>query len=309
VIDAEILGAILLDMFEFAPVAISISTTGPEPSRYVKVNPAYLQMVGKTWEELRDQDLLATGAAIQNPERDRRLALLEDVGSYKLEEVAIRHADGTMIPTLISAWRSSYRGEKLAVEILMDVSDRVRMQKELERYLTQAALTDGLTGLPNRAHFNQHLEMSLRDAPPHGEVAALAFLDMNGFKQINDRFGHEAGDTVLRTVAERLRSAVRVGDFVARLGGDEIALLFQVTPPAVNDLVSRLGRLLAEVFRPIEIAGQRLTVGVACGLSFQGPGHRTGLELVRAADEQMYLAKATRARIALRSDDASGGAG
>jgi diguanylate cyclase (GGDEF)-like protein/PAS domain S-box-containing protein len=302
VIDTEILGAILLDMFEFAPVAISISTTGAKSSRYAKVNPAYLQLVGKTWEELRNQELVEAGAAIPNPERDRRLARLDEVGFYKLEEVSIRHANGTIIPTLMSAWRSVYQGQKLDVEIILDVSDRVRMQKELEGYLKQAALTDRLTGLPNRAHFDQHLEITLADTPPHGEVVALAFLDMNGFKQVNDRFGHEAGDKVLKTIAERLRTAMRIDDFVARLGGDEIALLFQVAPPTIGDLVNRLRRLLATVFRPIEIAGQRLTVGAACGLSMQGPGRETALELVRAADRQMYRAKATRARIALRCE-------
>jgi len=298
-IDAKILSSILLDMFEFAPVAISISTTGAASSRYVKVNPAYLKLVGKTWDELRNQEMVESGAAIHNPDRDRRLAILDDVGFYELEEVSIRHADGTIIPTLISAWRSIYQDQKLDVEIILDVSDRIRMQKELEGYLKQAALTDGLTGLPNRAHFDQHLEMSLRDTPPHGEVVALAFLDMNGFKQVNDSLGHDVGDEVLKIIAARLRAALRTGDFIARLGGDEIALLFRVAPHAVADLAGRLGRLLAEVFEPIAIAGQRLTVGAACGLSIQGPGQDTASELVRAADRQMYRAKATRDRIAL----------
>jgi len=305
----EILSAILLDMFEFAPVAISISTTGADTSRYVKVNPAYLQLVGKTWEELHDQDLVQAGAAIPNADRDRRLALLDEAGFYKLEEVSIRHANGTVILTLISAWRRVYQGEKLDVEIIMDASERFRMQKEMERYLEQAALTDRLTALPNRAHFDQNLEISLRDAPLHGEMVALAFLDMNGFKQVNDRLGHDAGDEVLKIIAERLRAAVRSGDFIARLGGDEIALVFRVAPKGISGLVGRLDDLMAEVFQPITIAGQTLAVGAACGLSFQGSGKETALALVRAADRQMYLAKATGARIALRYEPADSGEG
>jgi diguanylate cyclase (GGDEF)-like protein/PAS domain S-box-containing protein len=301
-IDAKVLGAILLDMYEFAPVAISISTTGKDSSRYVSVNRAYLEMVGKTWDELRNQELVDAGAAISNPERDRRLALLDEAGFYRLEEVPIRHASGAVIPTLISAWRGLYRGEKLDIEIILDVSDRVRMQKELEGYLKQAALTDPLTGLPNRAHFDQHLELSLKEAPPHGEVVALAFLDLNGFKRVNDQFGHETGDAVLKVIAERLRLAAHGGDFVARLGGDEMALLFRVAPQTISELAQRLSQLLAEVFQPIETGGERLAVGAACGLSVQGPGQETALELVRAADRQMYLAKATRARIALRCE-------
>ncbi len=301
-IDAKVLSAILLEMFEFAPVAISISTTGTESSRYVKVNPAYLRLVGKNWDELRNQELVQAGTAIHNPERERRLALLDDVGFYQLEEVGIRHANGTIIPTLISAWRGLYEDQRLDVEIIMDMSDRMQMQKQLEQLLTQAALTDRLTGLPNRAHFDQHLEVSLQDAPVQGEIVALAFLDMNGFKQVNDRFGHDVGDEVLKIIAERLRASVRIGDFTARLGGDEIAVIFRVAPHTIGDLAQRLTRLLAEVFQPIETAGEKLTVGAACGLSVQGPGQETVLELVRAADRQMYLAKATRARIALRCE-------
>jgi diguanylate cyclase (GGDEF)-like protein/PAS domain S-box-containing protein len=306
VIDAEVLGAILLDMYEFAPVAISISTTGRDTSRYVSVNRAYLQMVGKTWDELKNQELIDAGLAISSPERDRRLALLDEVGFYRLEEVPIRHASGAVIPTLISAWRGLYRGEKLDIEIILDVSDRVRMQQELEGYLKQAALTDRLTGLPNRAHFDQHLELSLKEAPLHGEVVALAFLDLNGFKRVNDRLGHETGDVVLKIIAERFRLAAHLGDFVARLGGDEMALLFRVAPGTIGALAQRLNHVLAEVFQPIETAGESLAVGAACGLSVQGPGRETASELVRAADRQMYLAKATRARIALRCEPLPG---
>ena len=165
-------------MFEFAPVAISISTAGAE-ARYVKVNPAYLQMVGKTWDDLRNQDMLEAGAAISTPERDRRLALLEEVGSYRLEEVSIRHANGTIIPTLISAWRSAYQGQKLDVEIILDVSDRIRMQQELEGYLKQAALDRSTDG----AAQPRPLRAASGDEPAgcgikRGEVVALAFLDM-----------------------------------------------------------------------------------------------------------------------------------
>ena len=301
-IDEKVLSAILLDMFEFAPLAISISTAASEGARYVKVNPAYLRLIGRSKEDLLNQDMLETGAAIQNPDRTRRLALLDDVGSYRLEEVLIRHADGTVIPTLISAWRGVYQEQKLDVEIIMDASDHVRMRKDLEGYLTQAALTDRLTGLPNRAHFDQHLELSLRDAPPAGEVVALAFLDLNGFKQVNDGFGHDAGDELLKMIAGRLRAAVEPGDFIARLGGDEIALLFRVAPADLGALVSRLDRLLTEVFQPVETAGWRLAVGAACGLSVQGPGRETSSGLLKAADRQMYLAKATGAFVALRCE-------
>ncbi|MGL4094333.1 EAL domain-containing protein [Agrobacterium cavarae] len=145
--------SMLMRMFEGAPIAMSITTSDTKMSRYVKVNSAYLRMTGRSWEEIGGKTLLAAGSAIDNPARDRRHQLLLDQGYYELEEVDIVHGDGTKIPTLISAQRTTINGTSFDLEIIVDVSERMRQQREAENALKVSARTDALSGLPNRAYF------------------------------------------------------------------------------------------------------------------------------------------------------------
>ena len=299
-IQADELSALLLDMFEFSPVAICISTVSDTDSRYIRVNAAYMTLVGRSWEQLKNQDLVADGAAIESPGRQRRQQLLKDVGRFSMEEADIRHADGHVIATLISARRSLLNGTLYDIEIIMDMSERTRLQSEVEYYLRRAALTDPLTDLPNRAAFDRHLESLLREtAEPAADVAALAFLDLNGFKAINDRHGHEMGDKLLSAVAKRLRDCAGEIAFPARLGGDEFALIYRLDRTQLPHIAARLEAILTQVFRPFRIEGHALTVGVACGLALQAPGPETPSSLLKRADVQMYAAKGSGLPIAV----------
>lgn len=298
-IESDVLGAVLLDMFAFSPVAISISTVGLEASRYIKVNDAYLQLVGCTWEDLRGRNMVEAGTVVSNPARARRLQLLDEQGGYQLEEATIRRSDGQLVPTLISARRTEHDGNLYDVEIIIDMTERERMQRALEFYLRAAAFTDPLTGLPNRAAFDRRLE-TLTVEPDAGAVTALAFIDMTKFKAVNDGFGHALGDALLRAVADRVRGALGPDDFAARLGGDEFGLLLRTAPDQAAHLPERLRALLETIFKPYEIEGQMLVVGAACGLSLQTGPDDTGFLLLRRADQQMYRAKASGALIDLR---------
>lgn len=133
-IERNTIVALLLDMFTSAPVPICISLAGPN-SRYLQVNDAYLALVGHSWEELREQDIVSAGAAVPSPERDRRMRLLEEHGSYSQEEATIRHADGRLFYCLISARRATIDGESYDVEIFLDITERKRLERELESYL------------------------------------------------------------------------------------------------------------------------------------------------------------------------------
>lgn len=301
-IDSDVLSTILLDMFEFAPVAMSISSVGYETSRYLKVNPAYLRLLDRTWDDLKNQEMVAAGAVINGPARMRRLQMLDEQGGYTLEEVEIRRADGTIIPTLMSARRSEHNGEKFDVEIIIDISDRVRIQQDLEYYLKQAAMSDPLTGLPNRAHFDHHLENSLAEAPRTGEVVGLAFLDVNHFKWVNDNFGHDVGDQLLQAIAERLRTNLRDGGFAARLGGDEFALVFKIPQAEAEELLAYLHMNLPRIFEPFDIGGRILHVGTACGVAIQEGEEDVSSTLLKRADRQMYKAKASGKFMAVQMD-------
>jgi len=153
-------------------------------------------------------------------------------------------------------------------------------------HLAQAAATDPLTGLANRAGLAQGAAQLLADGAPH----ALMLLDLDRFKPINDVHGHDAGDAVLRAVAARLQAHIRAGDIVARLGGDEFVVLL-AAPRSDADLEVLALRLGAAVRQPVEFQGQALTVGASTGIARSPRDGRTLTELMRSADQAMYQAK------------------
>jgi diguanylate cyclase (GGDEF)-like protein/PAS domain S-box-containing protein len=298
IIPAEVLASMLMRMFEFAPIAMAITTSDTETSSYAKVNDAYLRLTGLKWENIRGKRLTSEGSAIDSPARDRRHRLLAEEGSYVLEEVDIVHADGTTIPTLISAQRTVVDGVSFDVEVIVDVSSRVRQQREMEIALKTSARTDALSGLPNRARFDEVLAERISSAGPQHDRTALAFIDLNGFKAVNDTMGHAAGDDVLRTIASRLRSSFRPADFIARIGGDEFVVLFDVDPMRIVELQQRLQETMESVFKPIAVDGNVTYTGAAVGVAFL-EADDTAQSLVKRADNFMYTAKTTGERVAI----------
>jgi diguanylate cyclase (GGDEF)-like protein/PAS domain S-box-containing protein len=165
-----------------------------------------------------------------------------------------------------------------------DVTERIK----LEEQLTHQAFHDSLTGLPNRALFRDRLDQALARGKRSSELVAVLLVDLDGFKQVNDTLGHDAGDRLLREVAQRFKHTVRESDTVARFGGDEFALLLEsVTQRDVEALAQRL---LDGVAKPVVIAGHEASLGASIGIVLDsGSGHSE--ELVRDADVAMYAAK------------------
>lgn len=149
---------------------------------------------------------------------------------------------------------------------------------------------DALTGLPNRSLLRQRIDQAITQARCSGHLTALLFLDLNKFKSVNDTLGHEAGDTLLREVAERLTRCVRADDTVARMGGDEFVILL-VDLGHVGDAEAVRRKLLETVAEPMTIAGRRLVVTASIGLGVYPEHGETGDALMRAADVAMYQAK------------------
>lgn len=156
--------------------------------------------------------------------------------------------------------------------------------------LAHLAMYDQLTGLPNRYLFEDRVRMALarqRRAP--GQVCALLFLDLDGFKEINDNFGHKAGDIVLSEAAERARSIVRQNDTVARWGGDEFIILIEnATQSAVDNYMQRLRE---KIEMPIDCDGVQLTVGVSIGYVMYSETSGDLDEMLKMADHRMYADK------------------
>ena len=175
-----------------------------------------------------------------------------------------------------------------------------------ENFANEQARTDSLTGLPNRLAFTERMQGYDRAKP--GPIALL-FIDLNGFKRINDTIGHDAGDAVVRAFANRLRDIAGKGDFVARIGGDEFVVIFAGAPDIAPDLFAlqaqALGaRVEARQTDVLSVKGFSLTVTASQGLAIWDGYDLTAAELMRRADLAMYQGKARRqTEVVLYSDD------
>jgi diguanylate cyclase (GGDEF)-like protein/PAS domain S-box-containing protein len=171
--------------------------------------------------------------------------------------------------------------------MLLDITQSKAHEARMER----AALHDALTGLPNRLLLADRLRQAIHGAERSGHVFALAYLDLNGFKEINDNHGHDAGDEVLKAIAARLQAGLRASDTVARLGGDEfVVLLTPAQAPAEAEPV--LDRLLDALSEPITLSsGAQVAVGSSLGLAHYPGDGRTPDALMRHADEAMFANK------------------
>jgi diguanylate cyclase (GGDEF)-like protein len=177
-----------------------------------------------------------------------------------------------------------------AVVAIHDISALKHAQRKLE----QLARHDPLTGLPNRALLMERIDDALARAARRGTAVALLFLDLDGFKPVNDRFGHDVGDELLRSVAGRLRLASRTTDTLARLGGDEFVVLCEDLPRNrdLGGLVERLEAALEATYE-LERGSEPVGLGVSIGVAFADDGDEAA-SLLRRADERMYASKAAR---------------
>ncbi len=184
----------------------------------------------------------------------------------------------------VQAWNLLVQlGVFVALALLLDA---LRSRLVFEQ---QVARTDPLTGIANRRDFLESADLELERTRRHLRPLTVAYLDLDDFKGVNDRFGHEAGDAVLRTVATTLREATRTVDAVARLGGDEFGLLLPETDgPTAETLVRRLQATLAEA---IQQRGWPVTFSLGVATFHRAP--RSVDEMINRADELMYQAKRT----------------
>jgi diguanylate cyclase (GGDEF)-like protein len=163
-------------------------------------------------------------------------------------------------------------------------------RKRSELRLNYLAQYDPITGIPNRQYFNDQLSRATARARREGRKVALLFLDLDGFKVVNDTLGHDAGDSLLREVAARLRASVRAGDVLARLGGDEFAVLLEGMngPREVEALAKGLLKVIAE---PCQIEGRQVVVTTSIGITMYPNDHSDTQTLMKNADIAMYQAK------------------
>ncbi|MGV3583144.1 MAG: diguanylate cyclase domain-containing protein [Methylophilus sp.] len=177
-----------------------------------------------------------------------------------------------------------------------EVKEREIIEKELEEVIiekdiaTEASLHDLLTGLPNRALFYDRLEHGLEQAKRHGWNLAVMFLDLDNFKQINDKYGHDIGDKVLLTVAKKLKENTRSDDSICRLGGDEfLYLLIEIKNE--REVTKIIKKLIKTIELPCDDIDLNLVIKLSIGVSLFPKNANNLEELIKCADVAMYAAK------------------
>ena len=258
--------------------------------RFVRVNETYAELIG---QEPMDLIGVPLGAVLgeQDPRLTRLLGGQSDAAETEQQYVLV---DGTARWLLhgVAAVRDASGVSTWYAVSAQDITERRRAEQELRELtavLTERAVRDPLTGLANRALLEERLRSALSRDARSGESTGALFLDLDGFKAVNDKHGHGVGDTVLRTVADRLVSAVRPSDTVARLGGDEFVVLVETATQAALEVL--LARLSAEVAKPITVGHLTLTVGVSIGMALSDAGEADPHSLLAQADARMYDAK------------------
>jgi len=204
-------------------------------------------------------------------------------------EIWNRRKDSTLFAEriTISAIRDAAGQVQRYVAVSSDVTAVKRYQEQLERL----AHFDPLTGLPNRVLLSDRLHQAIAAAQRHGRRLAVVYLDLDGFKPVNDRHGHDVGDQLLRALAGRLRSVVREVDTVGRIGGDEfVGVLPDLA--SLESAVPVFRRMLAEAMRPVVIGELSLQVSASVGVAYyEGAPEVDADQLLRQADQAMYQAK------------------
>ena len=205
-------------------------------------------------------------------------------------EIAWTRNDETEMVVSVSA--SYLHDSRKQVVGIVYIAHDVSRRKQAERELERLAMYDDLTGLPNRKLFFDRFEVMLHGARRDGKIGGLLYIDLNGFKAVNDRYGHQAGDTVLRLSAQRLRSTIREVDTVARVGGDEFVVLCREVS-STNDLDVIAAKLRETLDAKIVLQqGTVVYVGAAIGVALFPAEGEDRDELLSLADQRMYRNKA-----------------
>jgi len=256
--------------------------------RIIDVNPAFSELTGYAREEVlgRMPNLLKSGYQDATFYRTMWQQLME-TGRWR-GELWNRRKDGAVFAEqlTITAVRD---GEGRLAQYVGVFSDITQIKRN-EDHLTHLAHFDALTGLPNRLLFADRLHQAIALSQRNGESLAVCYLDLDGFKPVNDRFGHAAGDQLLVEVANRLRATIRSVDTLARLGGDEFTILISGLA-SVDECRLALARILEALRRPYALQCSEVLLSASIGVTVYPMDDSAADQLLRHADQAMYRAK------------------
>lgn len=267
-----------------SPIAI---VTLDQKHRILSCNPAFESLFGYTADEAISQDLdsLITTPINWHEASGYTQKVLQgqpvrETGKRRRKDAGLIDVDIYGVPVLVDGNQIGVLG------MYHDITERV----QAETHLRFMATHDPLTVLPNRVLFYEHLDHALAIANRNQQRVAIFFLDLDGFKEVNNLLGHSKGDTLLQQVAERLQSGLRSSDLVARLGGDEFAFVFEnIRSPEDAALIA--DKILTSLARPFSLEGQELCISGSLGISLFPEDGDDSKNLLRFADAAMYRVK------------------
>ncbi len=219
----------------------------------------------------------ASGEVLQS------IGVLQDITEQTNIEQSLREARDSLEAMVKS------RTRKLAATV-KQLESEIREREKIAAELDFLANHDALTGLPSLRLCKDRLDHSLAEARRNRQMSAVMFLDLDGFKEVNDEHGHEFGDLVLKATADRIKAGIRETDTVARIGGDEFVIISSSLPEV--KIAERIAAsLIQQIARPIHIENARVVISASIGISVYPENGTTAEELIRAADKAMYRIK------------------
>ncbi|MET0083226.1 MAG: diguanylate cyclase [Sedimenticola sp.] len=278
-------------------------------------NRAVLELFGYEQAELLGQNVSLLMPEPFRSQHDQYLDNYRTTGEAKIiglgRELPGLHKDGSQFPLELGVTDIELTKQRLFVGVLHDITDRKKAEEsqrqamqELERRveertvelrlankaLTRLANYDSLTGLPNRTLFSERLKMAMAHARRNRCKIALLFMDLDGFKEVNDRHGHESGDLVLQETAKRLQNCLREEDTVGRMGGDEFTVILNNLADR-EDAASVAEKLIQAIDEPYEIADEIQQIGISIGIAIYPEDTDVMDTLMQYADDAMYRVK------------------
>ena len=276
--------------FETSPDGVLIAHV--EDGKILDVNPAFLEIMHFTREEVLGHTSLELDIWADDADTHKVVEALDDKSGFRDLEVRLRRKNGEIFWGQLSAAYSEFDGVPCVISYIRDVS----IAKADEEKIRSLAFYDTLTGLPNRRLLWERLRQALLSSIRSGSKHALLFVDLDGFKSLNDTLGHHIGDLLLQETGKRISGCVREVDTVARLGGDEFVIILedlsQIPEIAAAQARTVGGKILASIDQPFLLEGRECHTTSSMGITVFGNQSESTNEVLQQADIAMYQAKA-----------------
>lgn len=251
----------------------------------IDANDAALKLYGYAYEELLKLTIHEIRhSSVRMLFKDQMIAADAEEGGIVFESTHV-NKDGSSFPVEVSVRGIMIRDERLRIHIIRDISKR----KAAEDKIIYLANHDSLTGIANRGHLMNMLDREIEHAIRGEYKIALLLFDIDNFKKINDIYGHQAGDVVLKTVSSRVADIIRKIDIVGRLGGDEFIIILPIKKP--KDELNLVKRMFSELSKPISIGDMEINITISIGISICPDHGKDKDKIIKYADEAMYFAK------------------